>query len=232
MPGIGIVAITLIAGGLLIAAIRRSSTPSRRRRSTVVATAVVLAWLACTAMLALNGFTTDFSGRPPNFVRLLLPTLVASVALAGSSAGARLADEIPLSALIAAQSLRIPVELVLWGLYRDGRLPVQMTFEGRNLDILTGVLAIVVALILRRGRAPGLVLLWNVLGLVLLVTIVAIANLSAPTPYRVFTSGPSSAVITSFPFIWLPVFIVPLALLGHLLVFRALARQRERSRPG
>ena len=66
---------------------------------------------------------------------------------------------------------------------------------------------------------------WNVLGTALLATIVAIVILSAPLPIRVFTEGPTNVWVTRFPGVWLPAVLVQAALLGHLLVFRKLARE-------
>jgi len=42
----------------------------------------------------------------------------------------------------------------------------------------------------------------------------------------VFRDGPSSSLLATFPFVWLPTFLVPSALFGHVLVFRWLAGQK------
>jgi hypothetical protein len=68
------------------------------------------------------------------------------------------------------------------------------------------------------------VLAWNVLGLALLVNIVAIAILSLPGPLRVFLAGPPNVLVLRVPYVWLPGFLVMVALAGHILVFRALRR--------
>ena len=120
----------------------------------------------------------------------------------------------------------MPLELVLHQMYAEGVIPVQMTFEGRNLDIATGVLAAVLGLWLWKGRrSASLVLIWNILGLVLLVNIVAVAILSTPVPFRYFMNEPANLLPSTFPYVWLPTFLVQAALFGHFLVFRALARR-------
>jgi hypothetical protein len=107
-------------------------------------------------------------------------------------------------------------------------MPVQMSYSGRNLDIVTGVTALVVAVLVRR-RVAGrtLVAVWNVMGLALLVNVVTIAILSTPR-IRFFGDDRLNVFVTHPPFVWLPAVMVPTALAGHLLVFRALAN----SRPG
>jgi hypothetical protein len=60
--------------------------------------------------------------------------------------------------------------------------------------------------------------------MVLLLNIVVIAILSMPTPLRHFHNEPANTFIAYFPYIWLPAFLVQVALFGHLLVFRWLRR--------
>ena len=68
---------------------------------------------------------------------------------------------------------------------------------------------------------------WNILGLALLANIVTVAVLSTPTPFRQFTGGPPNLLPSTFPFVWLPSFLVQVALGSHLLVFRQLRRRRD-----
>jgi hypothetical protein len=56
----------------------------------------------------------------------------------------------------------------------------------------------------------------------LLVKIVAVAVLSTPVPFRHFLEGPPNLLPSTFPFVWLPAFLVQVALGSHLLVFRQL----------
>jgi len=43
-----------------------------------------------------------------------------------------------------------------------------------------------------------------------------------PTPLRAFANEPASTFAASWPWVWLPAFLVPAALFGHLLAFRKL----------
>ena len=96
-----------------------------------------------------------------------------------------------------------------------------MTFEGRNFDILSGLSAIVVAVLITRNKiSSSLVIAWNFAGLALLVNIVTIAILSMPTPLRVFMNEPPNTIVSKFPVIWLPALLVPLAYGLHFLSIR------------
>jgi hypothetical protein len=126
------------------------------------------------------------------------------------------------------QSCRVVVEVVLWLLFIGGEIPVQMTFEGLNWDILTGLTAPLVAYCCFQRRSwPWQVAFgWNIAGLVLVATIVTIAFLSAPLPIRFFFNEPANTIVTRFPMVWLPAFVVPLAYTAHLLSMRQLWRRK------
>jgi hypothetical protein len=200
----------------------------RARDSIPTAQAVVVvgalgAWLAVTDAVARSGALLDFSGAPPRFSRFVAVVSVATVLFGFSGMGERMARAVPLTALVGFQTFRLPVELLLAELHREGAIPVQMTFAGWNFDVVTGLSAVVVAFAVHRGKLGTRALLaWNTAGLVLLATIVAVANLSTPA-FTVFGPGPSAALLATRPFIWLPTVLVQAALLGHVLTYRRLA---------
>ena len=193
-------------------------------------------WLALTAALAASGVLLPTESSPPRLVVLPLLAFVTGVALLRSPAGRRTLGALPAWAPVAAQAMRIPIEVVLWLLLLDGRVPVQMTFEGLNLDVLVGLTAPLVAWRLARGGAGAVRLAraWNVLAVVPLGTIIVVSVLSAPGPQRVFLDGPANTVVATVPFIWLPAFLVPLAGLLHVAAWMRLgaqARGRENPHP-
>lgn len=203
--------------------------PARARRRALLAVVVASAWLAATAAFAFSGALRDFDARPPRLALIVAPPLLACLILTLTSAGRRLATGLPAALLIGFQAFRVPVELILHRLHGEGVLPVQMTFEGRNLDIATGLTAIPVAWLALRGRLPRWAfVLWNVAGLALLANIMVIATLSTPYSFRRFLEGPANEAVFSWPFVWLPAFVVPAALLGHLLALRKAAEPTGR----
>jgi hypothetical protein len=163
---------------------------------------------------------------PPRVVFVLAPGAVICAGLALSPFGRTLIEGLPLSWLVGYQVFRIAVELLLWLLYREGVLPEQMTFEGANLDIVSGASALFVAGLLARGmQGRWLVWVWNCGALLLLVNIVVIAVRSMPGPWRAYTSEPPNTIVLSGVFVWIPALYVLAAWFGHVLVFRALLRK-------
>ncbi len=165
------------------------------------------------------------------FVALALGVAVLFVAvfalafgIAFSALGRMLALGLPLAVLVGFQGFRVLVELLLHRAYTEGLMPVQMSFSGRNFDIVSGLTAIALGAWLLHGRASArVVFAWNTLSLALLANILVIALLSAPTPFRVFMNEPSNVWVTRAPWVWLPAVMVLAALTGHLLVYRRLA---------
>lgn len=222
-----------VATGIIAVVRRTAATAADRRREGLIAGGLVCGWLGATLTLAATGVLDDFAVFPPRVVSVVLAGSIAAVMLAGSGLGRRLALGAPLAWLVGFQVFRVGVELCLALLFQAGVIPVQMTFEGRNWDILVGLSALPVAWLAVRGRlSPGWVLAWSVAGLALLLNIIVISALSMPTPLRAFPDGPANTVVATAPYVWLPAFLVPAALGGHLLVLRRLLLSRQRPETG
>jgi hypothetical protein len=103
-----------------------------------------------------------------------------------------------------------------------------MTFHGRNVDILVGLSAPLVAYycFVRRAWPERVAVWWNWAGIVILLNVVVHAQLSAPTPWRIFETQPPTTFIADLPYIWLPTFLVPLAWSLHAVSLRQLRSGR------
>ncbi|HUR96431.1 MAG TPA: hypothetical protein VMZ26_00055, partial [Pyrinomonadaceae bacterium] len=98
----------------------------------------VVVWLIVQAVLASNGFFQNFSVLPPRTFALgPLPFVVLTVIYLVLFR--RFLAKMPLTVLTWIHVIRIPVEIVLLLLFRNNLVPVEMTFEGRNVDILAGI---------------------------------------------------------------------------------------------
>lgn len=203
---------------------RSGASQSASRRATVIVAADAVAWMALTWAAAMSGILQQWDLRPPPFLFVILGTILISLVLAYGGVGTRIAQYIPLWALVAIQSFRLPLELAMHALSERGIMPIQMTYTGRNFDIVTGTTAILVAILVKTGYGGRrLVMVWNVLGLALLVNVVAIAIVSMPL-IRAFGDDHVVTFVTYPPFVWLPAVMVLAALAGHLVMLRALRR--------
>lgn len=222
---IPILLVAALIAGVDIGSRRLGESAEERRLAIILTVGGAAIWMVATWIIAMRGtfrLWTEFT--PPPFAYLVAGIIILAIAIASGTYGRRLAIGLPLWLLVGIQGFRLPLEIAMHGLYERGVMPVQMSYSGRNFDIVTGITALVVAALIRWGRAGrGLVLAWNILGLALLLNIMAIAILSTP---RIQYFGPRATnfFVAYPPFVWLPAIMVLAALAGHLLVFRALRR--------
>ena len=218
---------------------RSGAPPPMAARMARITAALAVAWMTLTWTAAQSGILRRWDRDPPPFLGLVLAILALAGGIAFSGIGRRLAAFTPLWALVAVHAFRFPLEPAMHTMYERGIMPGEMTYTGRNFDIVTGVTAVVVAALVATGRAGRtLVLLWNVVGLVLLVNVVTVAILATPR-FRYFGDERLNTFVTYPPFVWLPAVMVLAALAGHLVIFRALHLQghpasadRRRVSPG
>ena len=186
-------------------------------------------WMVLTAFLAMGGFYSQFDSVPPRIRMFGVAPAVLLIIIYFLFFRDGFIDRLSLKALTWLSVVRVPVELVLLGLFQNGLVPVEMTFEGRNFDIISGLTAPLIAFLAFRGNKINrpLLIAWNVLALALLVNIVTVAILSFPTPFQRLGVAQPNIGVTYFPFIWLPTIIVPAVLFTHLSSLWQLVRSRN-----
>ncbi len=191
--------------------------------------AVLGGWSAVAAALSLTGVLARFDGHPPPLAPFFVVTLIVGIVLALSRVGASLAT-LPLPLLVGFHVFRLPLELVMHQAAAEGTMPAQMSFGGSNFDIVSGISAGVLALVLARRELPrSIVLAWNVLGTLLLLAIITIAFTSTPM-FHAFGTQPEklNTWIAYFPFVYIALCVMG-ALIGHVVLFRRLLGEEPRS---
>jgi hypothetical protein len=223
----------LILGALFVLGVQRAwqrtgASEDEVRRATARAAVATVLWLSLTLAAAAAG-RLRFDPNQPTMMLLAGIVIVGCLYLGFSRVGARLAAGLSLAALVGVQSFRLPLELAMQRAYSEGVMPVQMSYSGYNFDIVTGILAILVAAGLAGGwLGRWAAWVWNGIGVLLLLNVVVIAILATPLVHVIVTDPPNTW-ITRPPYVWLPAVMVATALLGHIVVFRRL--QLESSKP-
>lgn len=219
MPALLICALAVVCTATLIVVLHRST------RQLLVMTTAATAWFAVVGFLANAGFFSNFAALPPRLIFAVVGPAIMLAAIFRSESLKEILATTPVSALIYLQVFRVVVELFLFRAYKTGNIPVQMTFAGRNFDIVAGLTAPIAGWLYQRTRNRVLATLWNIAGLLLLGNIVFVAILSMPGKFRFFTEGPANTFLTHFPFIYLPAVLVPIAYTAHVLSLRQLWSQ-------
>jgi len=144
--------------------------------------------------------------------------LGSAVLLGFSKVGGQLAKSAPLVALVGFQGFRLPLEWVLHVWAEQGVVPGQMTWTGPNIDVVSGIIALLaIPLVLRR---PKLAWIPSLVGFVLLLNVIRIVVQSLPTPIQRYDEPVLLAL--SFPEVWIASVCVCGALFVHIVTFRAL----------
>lgn len=184
----------------------------------------ILIWGVFVGVLGGLGFYKVVDATPPRFIFLLGPVTLFVLFLFMTKKGRRFLDSLDLKWLTLLHVVRLPVEMILHAIFLSGLIPVYMTYEGYNFDIISGITAPIVYYLVFVKNILGnrFLLVWNFICLALLLNILTIAVLSAQTPLQQLAFDQPNIGVTYFPFVWLPTIIVPIVLLSHLASIRKL----------
>lgn len=193
-----------------------SNRTARTARTARVAAGVAF-WLALVSAVVA---TRVLEAAPmPRLMIFLAACNLVALGVALSPLGGQLAATLPLTALVGFQAFRLPLELVLHSWVAQGTIPGTMTWEGRNLDVISGVAALLCAPLARRHRGAA----WaaNVIGFVLLLNVGRVAAMSSPLPFAWHVEPPLQLAF-HLPYAWIVPVCVAGALAGHVVLTRAL----------
>lgn len=198
-------------------------TSQIKQSSLVVGVLLLIGWITALSVLSYNEFFLDFDLPPKFAIAPLIPLITIFILL--WKAGPAL-EKISLESLTWVHVVRVPIELVLFWLFIATVIPIHMTFEGRNFDIISGATAPLVALFLMSAKRKRLLLWWNILALILVLAVVIHAILSIPTELQQIAFDQPNVGVLYFPFILLPGLVVPVVIFSHLLVILRLMRTK------
>ena len=220
--------VTIIALGLIwLGAARMPASAKSRYATAGVLSAVFIGWLAVAQYLgaANTYFASTDTAVPTVLFGLLIPLAVAAIALWQSESVARLVSAIPLHWLVAAQVYRVMggIFLVLWA---AGRMPWQFALPAGTGDVVTGIVAVVVAAQLARNAvgAHRATYAWCLFGIADLVVAITMGAMTSPGRPHLLAFDAPNLLISSYPLVMVPTFAVPLALMLHGLVLLRLRR--------
>lgn len=222
------IAIVLALIGFLYYAVN-SAAPGKKNLTPAITLTLLFAWIFLVCILTFDGFFQNFD-MPPRlliFVGLLMITIVVLFALPKTRA---FLNEMPITTLTYLHIIRVPVEMVLWWLAISGAISMDLTFEGSNLDIISGISAPFAAVFMVGGKNKNRIgaIMWNVLAIGLLINIVY--RTIGYTPYfyeQVIGGEVANTAVFYFPYILLPLFVVPVVLFSHMVCLNQLIFKKD-----
>ncbi|HSC40609.1 MAG TPA: hypothetical protein VLD19_22150, partial [Chitinophagaceae bacterium] len=140
-PLLAFVCLVIIVAGLKRVLLKTGWEQGRQQKIFYGTVFVVALWAGLLTVLSLNGFFARFDKLPPRPALAILIPLPFVLIAAFSKTGTALLKQVPPQRLIFVQTFRVFVELLILFAFLAGKLPAQMSLEGRNFDVVTGLLA-------------------------------------------------------------------------------------------
>jgi hypothetical protein len=218
-----------VAVALLALFARQAGTamplPVTPRMSLVLGLVV---WLVAAFALGLGSVYVASANSIPTIELGIVTPILVGIGLYLALPGVReLVRHVPHQWLIGLQVYRAggAIFIVLWGM---GLVPGAFAWPAGMGDILIGTTAPLVAIAhMRHGRnAHSLVRTWNLLGLLDLMVALTTGFLTTPSRFQMFAFDAPNLLVTQFPLVIIPTFIVPLSVLLHLASLSRLAQDR------
>ena len=197
-------------------------------RQRLVAAGVAGAWVGLATALAAAGALAYSPDQPvPVIGGLFAAPLLAATALWLGSKNFRSAMlAIPTELLIGLNAMRMLGVLFL-ALAAVGRLSGPFPYSAGIGDIVTGLIAIPLALRVARGE-PASIAAWNAFGALDLFAAVGLGLTSGQGgPLQLLHVGVGSEAMQSLPFSLIPTVLVPFYLITHAVVAAQLMARRK-----
>ena len=208
-------------------ALRNAGWAIGERAVTVRAAALtIIGWFLLTIALASNdAYRANAEHIPTIQYGILVPILIGGLLIWRSPRVARIIDAVPQHRLTGIQLYRA-LGVIFLILYATGKLPGVFAWPAGLGDMLVGVLAPVAAIAYTRApqNNADMVTAWNLFGLADLVIALAAGFMTAPSPFQLVAFNPASELVTRFPLVLVPVFLVPVSVLLHLASLKKLSR--------
>jgi len=182
-----------------------------------ILTLLIVIWSALQAALAYKGFYQNIEAIPPRFGLILIPTTLLIIYSLLPKQRNYILERRNTKVSTFLHVIRLPMEIVLLQLFIHKMIPELMTFEGRNFDIIMGITAPIIGfLYLKKWLSKKGLLVWNIIGLCLILFILLNGLLSAELPFQQFGFEQPNKALAYFPFVLLPATVVPIVIWTHL----------------
>ncbi len=203
-----------------------------RQRAFWSGSALLIGWLLVALYLSWAAFFEGAPTRIPTLpLGLLVPIVIGVMLFRSSPLVRRIVDAIPQQWIVGIQTYRVEGAIFLT-LYAIGRLPGAFALPAGIGDVIVGVLALITAMSRREGALGSTAWLrtWNLLGMADLAVAATTGFLTSPSPLQRLSLSQPNELITAFPLVMIPVFLVPLSVLVHLASLWKLSRSKRESR--
>lgn len=213
---IGFYSLSLVAFAMVIALLKYAD---HSKRLVAIYTTFGLAWLIYLVILTRTGWLESFDLPPRVPLLIVIPAIIAIIGFTGRRDFVTALERTPLHLPVFLTSFRIIVELLIYGAFRNGVFPQRVTFEGLNFDVLVGVSALVMGVLVAKGiiSTRGL-MIWNVLSI--LVLTLTVYSFVSTYYFSDYVAQTGRLDFIRFPYVLLAAVLLPIAIFLHVFSIR------------
>lgn len=189
-----------------------------RQRASWSIAALLVVWFLAELVPAWLGFFQGATPRIPMIqYGMLVPPVLIAILFWRWRPLRRVIEAVPQQWMAGVQFYRV-MGVIFLVLYAAGKLPGIFALPAAIGDILTGLFAPIVGRAYARNpqAAAGRLHAWNLFGIADLIVAVGLGFLTSPSPLQMLSLDKPNELVTAFPLVMIPVFLVPLAILLHL----------------
>ena len=231
LAGTAAVIVTFLFG--LNRALAKAAWPSHDRMRVMRWSAVILiGWFAAAVALGAGGaYRVGQETAPTIQYGILLPVLIGGLLIWRLPLIGRIIDAVPQQWMVSIQLYRA-LGVIFLILYATSKLPGLFAWPAGVGDIAVGLLAPVVGVAYARSprESTGLVTAWNIFGILDLVVAVGTGFITSPSQLQPFAVQPQNELMSIFPMVLIPTYLVPLSIVLHLASLAKLRRDTAEAR--
>lgn len=207
----------LLVAGIWLAVGRSKIPPAQHLTTRLVISAAVLGWFAVAWTLgSADVFVITADEFPRIQFAIVTPIVLSLILMLASARGRAVTAATPQTWLVAMQTYRLlgGMFLILWA---QGKMPGEFAIPAGTGDVIIGLTAPFVAWLNYKGspRAEAVTRAWNVLGIMDLVVALTTGFLTSPSPIQLLAFDRPNLLITTYPIVMVPIFLVPLSIILH-----------------
>lgn len=201
-----------------------------RKRNFLIFFGVLSSWFVMQHFIIQSQFYHNLTLPPRIVLCIILPLFIFTGLFLYRHRNNAVLHSIPIEVPILYQSFRAVIEVLFYFSFVRELLPVHVTFEGYNMDILLGISAIPMFFYsLRKTASKKVLIAWNVIGI---FVVGWAAFVFTTTNYFPQIWGYEESIFPTgflrFPFMFLPCFFMPSAIFVHVLSIVQLTRKETK----
>ena len=180
----------------------------------------LLIWQIFIFLVSKSGFTVNIEFPPRFGILFIIPSFIFTAVFLFRNRNKEWITKISNRQITLFQSFRIAVELLFVWSCAEGILHENVTIEGYNFDMLFGFSALLVYVLVYLLKIGGqkLLLFWNYLGILVLLSVIFVFNSTLYFPHVYgLEQTPMTTSFLEYPYILVAGFMMPLAVFFHCL---------------